>query len=311
MSDNKKILVIGGADMTLVANMYKIPDSGERISEDGGVAYIPGGDGVNYSTALAAMGADVTVLSKLGADVHGQKLYRYLKDVGVDTSCMKVDHDHQTGFTLVIRDGEGEDHTVIYPGANAYITTEALMEAFSAGPDAVYIGLDLPYSTVLTAARIAADRGLPIFMDGSLSGREYELENLPEIEVFAVNEAEALGYTEIAPGSMESSLRVSLAIGRKIKCKNVVIKQGARGAFVYDGKRYNTVPAYRAKDAQIQGTSRYAFSAAMVMEYLHSSDIRGAVKYGCAAGSLARSRQGALNLPTMEETEQLVFSQQK
>ncbi|MBQ8879712.1 MAG: carbohydrate kinase family protein [Clostridia bacterium] len=311
MSDKKKILVIGGADMALVANMYKIPDSGERISDDGGVAYVPGGDGISYSISLAAMGADAAIVSKLGADVHGQKLYRFCKDGGVDTSYLKVDHDHQTGFTLIIRDGEGEDHTVIYPGANAFVTNDALLTAFSVEADAVYIGLDLPFSTVLAAARIAADRGLPIFMEGSLSGKDYELENLPEIEVFSVNEAEALGYTGIQPGSMESSLRVSLAIGRRVKCKNVVIKQGARGAFVYDGKRYNTVPAYRSASVQIQGAARYAFASAMILEYLYSGDIRGAVKYGCAAGSIARARAGALNTPSLAEVEELVFSQQK
>lgn len=311
MSDKRKILVIGGADMTLVANMYKIPEAGERIADDGGVAYIPGGDGISYSVALAAMGADVYVSAKLGADVHGQKLYRFCKDAGVDTSCLKVDHDHQTGFTLTIRDGEGEDHTVIYSGANSFHTTEALMEAFSQGPDAVYIGLDLPYSTVLTAARIAKERGLPIFMDASLSGKDYELENLPEIEVLCVNETEAQGYTGIAPGSMESSLRVSLALCRRIKCKNVVIKQGARGAFVYDGKRYNTVPTFRSANVQIPGTARYAFAAAMMLEYLCSGDVRSAVKYGCAAGSIARGKIGAVNTPTLSEVEDLVISQQK
>ena len=42
---NKRILVIGSANMDLSLNMYKLPEAGETLIDDGGVAYIPGGKG--------------------------------------------------------------------------------------------------------------------------------------------------------------------------------------------------------------------------------------------------------------------------
>lgn len=39
---NKKILVVGSANMDLSLNVYRTPEPGETLVDDGGVAYIPG-----------------------------------------------------------------------------------------------------------------------------------------------------------------------------------------------------------------------------------------------------------------------------
>jgi ribokinase len=148
-------------------------------------------------------------------------------------------------------------------------------------------------------------------MDGTVGSKGLELENLPEIEVFAVNEEEAVDFSGLTPGNMESSFRATLAICRKIKCKNVVIKQGQRGAFVYDGKRYTAIPAYKAEKSQYLGSARYAFSAALATEYLYSGDIKNAVRYACAAGAVAKSNPGIYSSPKASEIDDLIESQQR
>ena len=72
---SKKILVIGSANIDFSMNMYKLPEAGETVIDDGGVAYIPGGKGGNAAIAFKRLGADCAFCTKLGADVHGQKLY--------------------------------------------------------------------------------------------------------------------------------------------------------------------------------------------------------------------------------------------
>ena len=42
MTSKKKILVIGSSNMDLSMNMYKLPEKGQTIFDDGGVAYTPG-----------------------------------------------------------------------------------------------------------------------------------------------------------------------------------------------------------------------------------------------------------------------------
>ena len=82
----KRVLVIGSSNLDFVMNMSKLPGAGESIVDNGGVAYIPGGKGANAAIALSRLGAESVLCAKLGADIHGQKLYNYYKEVGLNTS---------------------------------------------------------------------------------------------------------------------------------------------------------------------------------------------------------------------------------
>ena len=306
--ERKKILVVGSANMDFSMNMYKLPERGETVIDDGGVAYTPGGKGANAALAVARLGADAVLCARLGADIHGQKLYNYYKSSNIDTSYVKVDREHPTGLAVVIREGEGDNRIVVYPGANSYLTADAVREAFDCNPDALYLGFEIPFDIALAAANIAASRDIPVFVDAAPAKKDYDLESLPRVEVFSPNEAETLEYTGIAPGNMEASLRAALALYRRVKCKYVVIKQGARGAFLYDGKRYTSIPAMRAGKTVDTTAAGDAFTAGLAVEYLYNGgDIKGAVKYGCAAGAIAVTREGAASsVPTAEEVADLL-----
>ncbi len=308
----KRILVIGSSNLDFVMNMYKLPEAGETVIDNGGVAYVPGGRGAGAAIAFSRLGAESVFCAKLGADIHGQKLYNYYKEIGLNTAYIKVDHDNPTGLAVVIREGEGRVRTVVYPGANAQLTTDIVIEAFESNPDALYLGFEIPYPIVVTAARLAASKGIPIFIDATGASKELDLEQLPPVEIFSPNEQEALELTGILPTSMETSLRAALAIARKTKAKNVVIKQGARGAFLYDGKRYNTFPAVRADKIVDTTSAGDAFTAAMTLEYLRNEgDIKEAIKYGNVAAALTITRQGAgSSIPTEEEIDRFLYGEQ-
>ena len=308
LGEKKKILIVGSANMDFSMNMYKLPERGETVIDDGGVAYTPGGKGANAALAVTRLGADAVFCARLGADLHGQKLYNYYKSAGIDTSYVKVDRERPTGLAVVMREGEGDNRIVVYPGANSYLSADAVREAFECEPDALYLGFEIPFDIALAAAKIAAERNVPIFIDAAPAKKEYDLESLPEIEVFSPNEAETLEYTGINPGNMEAALRAALALYRRVKCKYVVIKQGIRGAFLYDGKRYTTIPAMRAGKTVDTTAAGDAFTAGLVVEYLYNGgDIKGAIKYGCAAGAIAVTREGAASsVPTAEEVAELI-----
>jgi len=307
MSELKKILLVGSANMDLSMNVLRMPEAGETLIDDGGVAYVPGGKGANSAVAIQKLGGQCVFCTKLGADVHGQKLYGYYKELGIDTKYIKVDHDHPTGLAVVIKEADGTNRIVVYPGANSYITRDAIEDAFACEPDALYLGFEIPFETALIAAKLAAARNIPIFLDAAPADKNYPLEKLPQVEIFSPNETETLEYTGIMPSGMEASLRAALAIYRRVKCKYVVIKQGSRGAFLYDGKRYNTFPAMRAAKVIDTTAAGDAFTAAMTVEYLRSGNIEDAIRYGNAAGAITVTRKGASSaIPTAEEVEELL-----
>ena len=304
----KKILVVGSSNMDLAMNMYKIPEAGETLIDDGGVAYIPGGKGGNAAVAFNKMSAECVFCTKVGADLHGQKLYQFYKEIGIDTSYIKVDPDAATGLAVVMKEADGANRIVVYPGANSYITTESILEAFECNPDALYLGFEIPFSTAVAAAKIASAKGIPIFVDAAPANKEYELESLPPVEIFSPNETETFEYTGIMPTGIESSLRAALALYRRVKCKYIVIKQGSRGAFLYDGRKYNTFPAVKAEKVVDTTAAGDAFTAAMTIEYLRNGgDVKSAIMYGNAAGAITVSRAGASSsIPTEEEVNALI-----
>ncbi len=302
MAENKRILLIGSSNMDLCANMFRVPREGETVIDDGGVAYTPGGKGGNAAVAFKKLGGECTFLTKLGADMHGQKLFAFYKELGIDTSNIKVDHGNSTGFALILKESDGNNRIVYYPGANIRITTENLLEAFSTEPDALYIGFETSFETALSAAKIAAAKNIPIFLDAAPADRSYPLESLPMLEVFSPNESEAYEYTGIRPTGADNALRVCLALSKRVNAKYIILKLGERGAFVYDGKYHWVVPAYPvAKVIDTTGAGD-AFTAALTLEYLRTGDIKSAGKFASCAGALTTTKNGAsMAIPTREE----------
>lgn len=306
----KKILVVGSANMDLSMNMYKVPEVGETLIDDGGVAYVPGGKGANAAVAFAKLGADAHLCAKVGADLHGQKLYQYYKDVGINTSSLKVDRDSPTGLAVVMKESDGNNRIVVYPGANANLSQDNIVEALDSNPDALYIGFEVPFNVALSAAKMAAARNIPIFVDAAPASKDYPLENLPMLEVFSPNETETETFTGILPQGTDSALRAALALYRRVKTKYIVIKQGDRGAFVYDGKHFFVIPAIRLGKAVDTTAAGDAFTAALTMEYLRGAGIRNAVKFGVAAGAITVTRMGAASsIPTDDEVRALIIKE--
>lgn len=308
MEQGKKILVVGAAGMELYINTRSLPRAGERVSDLGGIGYLPGGKGLLVALAASKLGDGVAVCTKLGADSNGQRLYKLLKESGVDTGAVMVDHDHQTMTSVVIREGEGEPGELVYPGAVSYITVDSLNDAFGRSPDAVYLCCDLPSQTMLQTAKMAVLRGIPLIFDLDSGCPEAELENMPEADAVIIADRDVMALTGVMPLGMDSALRASLALSKKVKCRSIVIKQGARGAFVYDNKRYYAIPPVRADKAVSETGAGVAFGAAFASEFLYSGgDIKSSATYAAAAGAIAVTRQGVISsMPASEEICELL-----
>ncbi len=304
---NRKILVVGSANMDLSLNVYRTPELGETLIDDGGVAYIPGGRGANAAIAFTRLGADTTFCAKLGADVHGQQLYKFYCEQGLDTSAIKVDRDFSTGFSAVIKESDGQNRTIYYPGANTHITSDSIMSAFDIEPDVLYTNFEISFQTALAASKVAAQRGVPIVIDAAPADKSLPLEALPYVEIFSPNDTEVHEMTGIMPTGADSSLRAALAIWRRMKCKYIVIKQGSRGVSIYDGKKFDMVPACRPDKVVDTATAGDTFTAAMTLEYLRTGDIKSAARYGAAAAALVISRPGASSsIPTADEVRRFI-----
>ena len=298
----KRILVISSANIDFVQNVERLPYSGETIVEAGGsYHYTPGGKGANSALAFARSGADCVFVCKVGADSNGAKLKSLYRAEGIDTRFIIEDRENPTGLASIIVENGGKNRITVFPGANANIKAEDLEEAFNCYPDAVYLQFEIADEAVLEACRLAAERGIPVFVDAAPARCDYPLEKLGKVEIFSPNESECRVYTGITPSNEESALRAAIRLKNMVDAKYIVIKMGEHGAFMFDGKEYFVYPAEKVVPVDTTAAGD-VFTAVMTYSYVQNGNIHSAIRMANVAAAISVTRAGAsTSIPTLAE----------
>ena len=302
-----KILLVGSSGMELTVNVKRLADAGEVLRDDGGITYSPGGRGACAAVTLAKLGADAVFVTRLGADLYGQKLYNFYKESGVNTAFIKVDRECPTGFSMKINEASGKSRTMVFPGANEKLGQDAVIEAFSASPNLAFINFESSFEVARRTAEMARERNIPIFIDASPANANFPLDTLPQAEVFSVGEEEAFRYTGIKPTGTQEALRCALNLSRKIRAKYIVVNLGDRGSVIYDGKRCEVAGVPAIEKCIDKSAANDAFSAALCVEYQRCGDIKAAARYAEAAYLITASRFGTTTaVPTDKEVRERI-----
>ncbi len=289
---SKRILVVSSATMEITLPVATLPTAGQILSQDGGISYRPGGRGANSAVTLAALGAETFFCARLGRDSHGETLYDYYRERGIDVKHLVLDRTHPTGCTVMLEAKRTEGAAIEYPGANRFLTDDDVDGGFLCCPDALYLQLDIGTDAALYAADYAHRHDIPVFVDGG-PDPDFPLEKLPPMTVFSPSEEEATVYTGIRVAGSDSMLAACMELFRRVTAEYIVLKLGDRGAYICNGRHCKFVSPFPVKAVDTAGAGD-AFTAAMTLRYLENGgDINDAVWYGCAAGALTVSRRGA------------------
>ncbi len=307
----KKVLVVGSANMDMHIPVSAMPVAGETRIQQGSVSYSPGGKSANSAVAFANLGADTVFCARIGHDSHGETLYSYYKELGIDVSAMAIDREHATGFAAIMTDeATAGNRILVYPGANDYLAEENIDKAFLSSPDALYMQFEIPNELVISSAEYAFRRGIPTFIDAGPAKADFPLEKLPPVTVFSPNETETECYTGIKPLGADACLKAAHMLHKRVKAQYIVLKLGDRGAFIFNGTRCKFVPAFHvhAVDTTAAGD---AFTAALTLRYLQYGDINEAAYYANAVAALTVTKKGAsFSIPTAEEVEAFIATQE-
>ena len=302
MSNQKKFLLVGSSVMELSMNAYRLPEHGETLTDDGGVAYLPAGGGGYMAAALAKLGADAALCSKLGADFHGQRLFDFYKDAGVNTAYLTVDRDLPTGLLVRIKDGTEAPRVLNYPGATEALTADVVADALTSfRPDAVVSDFRLPYPVLSAAARAAADKRIPVFLSAEGFTKDMNADDLPPAEVLCVSPALAHELTGIRPTGIGDTLSAATKVCRKIRAKNLVIPLGTRGTFLYHGTHYDLVPPYGTVKipADLVGADSLFFAALSLAHMSDPDHIENSIAFASATVAYSATAGGGLpSFPT-------------
>ena len=306
MNRKVRILTVSSANMDFVMNVQKVPDGGETTIDPGTYSFVPGGKGANSAVAIQRLGGESIFCTRLGNDQNGSVLKSIYINEGIDTRFISIDESASTGLASIMVEPSGQNRIIVFPGANLRISDRDIQSAMMSRPDALLMQLEISAEAVISAAKHAHSRNIPVFIDAGPADADFPLDRLPPLEVFSPNETETKIFTGIDPKSPDECLRAAIALSKMVTAKYIVLKLGGRGCYIYDGKYYYCLPTYDVPkvDTTAAGDS---FTAALTLEYMRTGNIAHAGKYANAVGSLVISKHGALpSIPTESDVQKFV-----
>lgn len=122
-----KVLCIGEALIDMICT-----DKGKPLQEGEHFLKKPGGAPTNVAAAIAALGGEVELAAKVGADPFGKHLLQVMQSFGVGTRWMIEDGQSFTTFAFVSLMEDGERDFYFNRGADGQLSWEELKDiAFS------------------------------------------------------------------------------------------------------------------------------------------------------------------------------------
>jgi 5-dehydro-2-deoxygluconokinase len=288
-------IVLGRVGIDLYPNQLETP-----LSEVRTYTRFVGGFAGNVATGLARLGVRPAIVSRVGADAHGDFVRAWLAGEGIDVRFLAVDPYWLTPPTFCEVWPPDRFPITFYRRPTApdwQLSPDDFDAEEAAGAPLLYAtGTGLAQSpsreTTLTAMR--AHRGRTIF---DLDWRPTLWDEPDEYPALA---AEAAAAADIVIGNEEE---VEAA---RVDPPTLVLKRGERGATVYEAGDETDVPGFPVEVVNGLGAGD-AFAAAVGHSLLDGLPLVEAVRRGTVAGALVASRLPCSEaMPRLHELEAAV-----
>lgn len=300
-----KILVVGSFVMDLIVSTPRFPKQGETVL---GCGYrtASGGKGANQAVQAARLGAQVTMMGKVGQDGFGREMLDSVQASGVDVSrvCVTADAPSAVGnVQLEVTDEGTSNRIIVVSGANMTITPEdvAFLKDGIAEYDMVILQFEIPMEINCLVAQYAADKGVPVMVNCAPFTQVPE-ELMRNISFISPNEHEAALMTGRV---LESDEDVAWALHRihEMGAKNALITLGSRGvAYLSEDGKLMVSPALSGLDVKDPTAAGDSFVGAFCTAVCAGMDIGDALRFANCTAGLTVCRMGAQpSLPTLDE----------
>lgn len=286
------LLVIGDVVTDVLALHSRPVAAGTDTAAD--IVVRPGGSAANTAAWAAALGAEVRILARVGADT-GDWHRAHLTDVGV-RPCLRVDPDHPTAVIIVMVDATGERTMLTDRGAGGLLGPEDWDEALLDGVTHLHLsgyllftpqGLELAALAMRRARRHGATISVDPASTGFLAdfGTGRFIESTAGADVVLPNRSEAALLTgESGPDAAAALLSDAYGLA--------VVKLGADGALAArDGRITAEIPVAPVTPVDSTGAGD-AFAAGFLVAYLAGAGDAATLTAGCRSGARAVTQVG-------------------
>jgi len=241
--------------MDTISSTEIFPEPGQTVI---GSSYsiAPGGKGANQAMEAALLGADVTMVGKVGCDSFGDRLIESLKRAGVDVSHIsRTDDGTSSGIGNVMittKNGEAlSNRIIVIPGANHKIKAEdvGFLEKEIDRYDIVLLQFEIPMEINCLIASYAAGKGVPVMLNPAPIAPIPE-ELMHNITYLSPNETETAGLlgcfvrNEGEPVTAEAVEGIKAAMKEK-GLEKLLMTLGDAGAMIIEDGRAEIKPSVK------------------------------------------------------------------
>lgn len=291
------VLVIGSCNVDLSVSVSMLPKKGETLLGQK-MSYSFGGKGANQAVACGKLGADVTFLSCVGNDEHGQEIRNYLESVNVRCDRMKVSHLQPTGTAIITVDNEGQNTIVVIAGANSECDIDYLKENEDAfqSCDYVLLQMEIPLDAIEYAIACASKYNKKVVLNPAPALSNFNELLYPKIDYLTPNETE-LEIMAQSNHTMDDNIQSLLNRG----VKNILVTVGESGAYFVNRQVKQLVETTKVVAIDTVGAGD-CFNGAFVTALSQGMSDLEAIRFANKAAAIAVTRQGAQeSIPTREE----------
>ncbi len=290
-----KLFVIGDVTVDHIHFLERIPSAGEDATPIRS-ALLPGGAGGTLAYYAAALGHEVSLAARVGADPFRVVALENVIKAGVNLDALQTDAERMTSTVTILVTKNAERTMISATGANRHLDAAHLEENAIRQSAAVVIsayalmeGAQREYT--LQAMRIARAASVPIFIDLGTGAVNAAGTSLLE----AVKGADYLLMNQLELFRITGEDNISMALeGLKAQgLKTVVIKVGALGAILWTPAESELLEGYSVPDVVDTTGAGDGFTAAFAHAVLSGYALPDAVRYANVAGALVATGIGA------------------
>ena len=287
----KKIVVLGSTNTDMVITGRKIPVPGETVS-GGKFMMNPGGKGANQAVAVARLSARkglCTFIAKVGDDLFGRDAAARMKKDGIAAHLI-IDRKEPSGTALILVDAKGQNVISVALGSNGTLAPKDVtpFKKELKGAAALLMQLETPMETVVWAAKVAHDAGVPVILNPAPAAK------LPRslyrmIDWITPNETEAELLTGVKVVDAASAAKATAALVRR-GVKHVIITMGTKGCWCGDCGKIFPARKVKAVDCVAAGDT---FNGAFVVALAEGKTCAEAIDFAQRAAAISVTRPGA------------------
>lgn len=296
----KKVIVLGSINMDMVMETDRLPKVGETLLGET-IDYYVGGKGANQAVAASRVGAEVSLIGKIGDDTFGSKVYKHLEKEHIDVNAVTVEKNIFTGVASIFKLKE-DNAIVVLPGANMLLTdvTNELNKKVNE-QDVLLTQLEIPITTVQNGLKYAKDKGAITILNPA-PYNEKVVEMLPFVDIITPNETEfegLLGHSIAHANQFEQEM---LNWSQANHTQLIVTRGGAGISYTTESKVV-TIPAEKVAIVDTTGAGD-TFNGILAACLAKGMAIPEAIKLSGKGATLSITKLGAqTGMPTLAEIE--------